>query len=85
MNETLVELTEDGELEFNIDLPEKEEFVACAQCGHRSYMHFWFMDGLLSYCKNHGERNEEKLTAVGGNLVFDNRVSLEENRTQGQL
>lgn len=84
----------DGEIiEFSVDLPDKNEFVACDQCSHtdhtgkqigtRSYMFFWFMDGILPYCKHHGERNEEKLVAAGGYLIFDNRESLIENRLKG--
>lgn len=77
-------VTELTDLDFDtesLDLPQSGDFVACGQCGHRSYMHYFFMDGLLSYCKNHGERNAEKLGELGAPLVADFRSELyEENR-----
>jgi hypothetical protein len=91
----LVDLTEDGQIEFSIDIPGPEEYVPCEQCdstvkdgriaSSRSYMHFHFMDGLFSFCKHHGERNEEKLKSLGASLVADYRDRLIENRLKGDL
>jgi hypothetical protein len=81
-----VDVLDEETIEFSIDVPGPEEYIPCEQCGStvkdgviastRSYMHFYFMDGLLSYCKHHGERNEEKLTLLGAPLVADYRDTL---------
>ncbi len=84
--EPVVTVTDTETIEFSIDLPGVEEFVPCMnKCGHRSYMFFYFMDGLMSYCKHHGEINQKKLEELGGTLVLDTRDRLIENRLQGQL
>jgi hypothetical protein len=80
--------------EFGIDLPDKAEYVPCDQCdslvkngsvvSNRSYMFFYFMDGLLAYCKHHGERNQARLEELGAQLVMDTRDRLIENRQQGE-
>jgi len=72
------------------ELPAVGQFVACEACPHtdhvgkpwglRSYMFFYFKDGLLAYCKHHGEIFQEKLEEAGGILVMDTRYLLIENR-----
>lgn len=89
----LITLTDDEQIEFNIDLPHPEEYVPCDQCestvqkgqiiSNRSYMFFWFKDGLLNFCKHHGEKNQAKLEEQGGSLVMDTRDRLIENRLMG--
>lgn len=91
----VTELVENEEtIESSVDVPGAEDYVPCDQCDSdvkngriastRSYMFFYFRDGLLSFCKHHGERNQEKLESQGGILVLDTRDSLIENRLQGQ-
>ena len=74
METTLVEpeLTE----EDSVVIPDMGEFVSCTQCGHRSYMFFFFMDDLLPFCVHHGEKNFEKLTDLEAPLVADYRATL---------
>lgn len=74
------------------DLPREDEFVACEQCPHkdhdgkpwgmRSYMFFYYGNGLLAFCKHHGEANQAKLEEAGGVLVMDTRYRLVETRTK---
>jgi len=64
------------EEEVTVHVPAPDEFVACTQCGHRSSMHYFFRDGLLSYCKHHGEQHEAKLTELGAFIVLDTRDQL---------
>lgn len=81
--EPLVSLTEEDQIEFGIDIPGPEEFVACTTCGHRSYMHFYFSDDLMSFCGHHGAKGEGKLISLGASIVADYRDRLIENRLQG--
>jgi hypothetical protein len=83
MEQTLEAPASEETIESSVDLPHKDEFVPCMTCRNRSYLHFYFMDGLMSYCKHHGEKCQEGLEAAGGVLVFDNRESLQENRQKG--
>lgn len=58
------------------DVPASGEFVACTSCGHRSYMHFYFMDDFMSFCAHHGEASMLKLESLGASLVADHRDDL---------
>lgn len=83
------------ESDTSVDIPGVAEYVACEQCqaivkdgriaSTRSYMFFLYKDGLFSFCKHHGERNQEKLESLGATLVLDTRDRLIENRLQGEL
>jgi len=73
----IAEILEDGEtIEFSVDVPDKDEFVPCTTCGHRSCLHFWYKDDIMSFCKNHGERGWEKLELLGADLIADYREEL---------
>lgn len=74
------------------DLPGEEEYVPCEQCdsivkngvivSNRSYMFFFYKNGLFSFCKHHGEKNQGAIEASGGTLVMDTRYRLIESRTK---
>lgn len=91
--EPVVTVTDTETIEFSIDLPGVEDYVPCEQCeatvkdgriaSTRSYMFFFYKDGLFSFCKHHGERNQARLEELGGTLVLDTRDRLIENRLQG--
>lgn len=96
--EAIAEKTEAAdELELSVLLPPVGEYVPCEQCHTyidaqkkliklgRSYMWFLYKDDLFSFCKHHGEKNEEKLISLGGKLVLDRRDTLIENRLQGPV
>lgn len=75
MEATLIE-PEATEAEESIAVPGPEEFIACTSCGHRSYMHFFFMGDLLSFCAHHGDKSFEKLTDLEAPLLADYRSTL---------
>ena len=95
MEATLAEpLIEDDVIESSTEIPNPEDYVPCDQCDStvrngvvastRSYMFYLYKDGLLCFCKHHGEKNQEKLESLGASLVLDTRDQLIENRLKGQ-
>jgi hypothetical protein len=66
------------------DIPGPEEFVACTTCGVKSYLFFWFKDGLMPFCGHHGSASKNRIEELGGVVVFDNREALIENRLKGE-
>lgn len=68
--EVLNEL-EEG-LSVTHDVPERgDKSIRCQTCGAETWMHFYFMDGLMSFCSHHGHKNQEKLESLGGTLLAD--------------
>lgn len=84
MNPTTATLEDPQQDEDVIDIPVSGEFVPCTTCHNRSYMHFFFLGDLMSFCKHHGEKGEDRLQTLGGTLVADYRDDLIEDRLKGQ-